>query len=397
MSLQGLNSTASTILSKLYDPAPDQSAAPDANSAGSALGSGAAGQGVSKFYDPAVSNAAPGGPINYGGPAQAPASDPSTANAQANGQGTDGDDVGTMLKKMLLEMMQLITQLLQSQNSNPSSDDSSDASAAPSAPVSGGGGGGGVPTGTAQPDASDPLAGGTIVPPTDVSKAAVAAAPAATDPAAAAPPLGGVASASAPTAAAPAGGDGPTAGTGPRMFNVTNTQDKPINIGQFDKDNKLVAQMTLQPGQTGHMKFENDTTGLLKQADSDGNYQPNASRLEFYNGFINTSDIDGRNASIAATDHNGFNIGDSKSIAGNAPSDITTQDSAGNKTIAGFYDGSTDTMNKGANYMIDQLSQGGQSATGQTYFHPNDDTLGQGNNPMRHTDAMSVDVTFGKA
>lgn len=393
MSLQGLNSTASTILSKLYDPAPDPSAGPDANSAGSAPGFGAGGQGVSKFYDPSVTNATPGGPINYGGPAQAPAGDPSSANAQADGQGSDGTDVGTMLKKILLEMMQLISQLLQSQNSGSSSDDASDASA----PVSGGSGG--VPTGaaTGQPDASDPLASGNIVPPTDVSKATGPADSTATDPAAAAQSPGGVSSAAAPTAAASAVGDGPTAGSGPRMFNVTNTQDKPINIGQFDKDNNLVAQMTLQPGQTGHMKFENDTTGLLKQADADGKYQPNASRLEFYNGFINTSDIDGRNASIAATDHNGFNIGDSHSIAGNAPSDITTQDSAGNKTIAGFYDGSTATMNKGANYMIDQLSQGGQSATGQTYFHPNDDTLGQGNNPMRHTDSMNVDVTFGNA
>ncbi|VTP67109.1 Uncharacterised protein [Serratia rubidaea] len=49
------------------------------------------------------------------------------------------------------------------------------------------------------------------------------------------------------------------------------------------------------------MRYQNDFTGLLKQADADGNYRDDASRLEFYNGFVNTSDIDGRNAAIHAT------------------------------------------------------------------------------------------------
>ncbi|MBD1551699.1 hypothetical protein [Pseudomonas typographi] len=186
-------------------------------------------------------------------------------------------------------------------------------------------------------------------------------------------------------------GGGPVAGSGPRTFNVTNNQDQAIKIGQFDKNDKLVGELSLQPGQTGQMKYENDFTGLLKQADADGNYKPDASRLEFYNGFINTSDIDGRNASIYATDHKGFEVGDKKSIADGAPEGTVSTDSAGNKTVAGWYDGSTPAMRDGGAYMVGQLG------TGMTYMHPTDDQLGDGQNPMRHTDAMTLDVMFGKA
>ncbi len=187
------------------------------------------------------------------------------------------------------------------------------------------------------------------------------------------------------------GANMPSAGSGPRTFNITNTQDHDINIGQFDQHNQLVGELRLKPGQSGQMHYQNDFTGLLKQADSDGNYQDSASRLEFYNGFVNTSDIDGRNAAIYATDHQGFEIGDQQSIADRAPAGIVTQDSAGNKTIAGYYDGSTDIMRQGGQFMTDTLG------TGMTYMHPDDDRLPQGQNPMRHTDAMTLDVTFGKA
>lgn len=187
------------------------------------------------------------------------------------------------------------------------------------------------------------------------------------------------------------GAGGPSAGSGPRAFNITNTQDHDINIGQFDQHNQLVGEITLKPGESGQMRYQNDFTGLLKQADADGNYRDDASRLEFYNGFVNTSDIDGRNAAIHATDHQGFEIGDRQSIADRAPADIVSTDSAGNKTIAGYYDGSSDTMRKGGQFMTDALG------TGMTYMHPDDDRLPEGQNPMRHTDAMTLDVTFGKA
>ncbi|MCA4825067.1 hypothetical protein HF675_03385 [Serratia sp. JUb9] len=194
-----------------------------------------------------------------------------------------------------------------------------------------------------------------------------------------------------PTAHAASAADGPSAGSGPRTFNITNTQDHDINIGQFDQHNQLVGEITLKPGESGQMRYQNDFTGLLKQADADGNYRDDASRLEFYNGFVNTSDIDGRNAAIHATDHQGFEIGDRQSIADRAPADIVSTDSAGNKTIAGYYDGSSETMRKGGQFMTDMLG------TGMTYMHPDDDRLPEGQNPMRHTDAMTLDVTFGKA
>lgn len=198
---------------------------------------------------------------------------------------------------------------------------------------------------------------------------------------------------SAPSKDAPpsSGTNGSSSGNGPHTFNITNTQDHDISIGQFDQHNQLVGELRLKPGESGQMHYQNDFTGLLKQADADGNYQDSASRLEFYNGFVNTSDIDGRNAAIYATDHQGFEIGDQQSIADHAPAGIVTQDSAGNKTIAGYYDGSTDTMRQGGQFMTDTLG------TGMTYMHPDDDRLPQGQNPMRHTDAMMLDVTFGKA
>ena len=181
------------------------------------------------------------------------------------------------------------------------------------------------------------------------------------------------------------------AGSGPYTLNITNDQDHPIEIGQFDQQDKLVAELTLQPGEKGTMNYQQDTTGLLKQADSDGNYQPDASRLEFYNGFINTSDIDGRNAAIYATDGKGFEIGDTQSVADKAPSSIVSTDSAGEKTIAGYYDGSTQKMRDGGEFLTKELG------TGMTYMHPDDDKLGEGRNPMRHTDSKSLNVVFDDA
>jgi hypothetical protein len=181
-----------------------------------------------------------------------------------------------------------------------------------------------------------------------------------------------------------------TAGSGPYSLNITNSQDHLIKIGQFDKNDKLVGELALEPGQKGTMKYEADTTGLLKQAAADGRYKPDASRLEFYNGFINTSDIDGRNAAIHVTDGKGFEIGDKQSIADSAPDSIISRDSAGDKTIAGWYDGSTDKMRQGGDFLTRELG------TRMTYQHPNDDTLEQSDNPMRHTDSMTLDVVFGR-
>ena len=308
-----------------------------------------------------------GGQVNFGGQPAA-LSDSRVAGAQAPADGNDS--LSNQVRDLVQQILQLIAQMMQNNQNAP-----------------GAGGNQGSPGAAQKPAANAAVQPSPAEQPAAPVEQAVAA-PQTASPAAKTAETDSPTSAASSTAAT---GDGPVAGSGPRSFNITNTQDHPIKIGQFDQHDKLTAELTLQPGQKGTMKFENDTTGLLKQADADGQYKPDASRLEFYNGFINTSDIDGRNAAIHATDGKGFEIGDTRSVADKASADIVSADSAGNKTVAGYYDGSTDAMRKGGEFLTQTLG------TGMTYMHPNDDTLGQGNNPMRHTDAMSLDVTFGKA
>lgn len=344
-----------------------------------------------------------GGQISFGGASGAgvqnaqvdfggPSSQLSDSRVNAPQKTADADDgqLSNQVKDLVQQILQLIAQMMQKNQTGTGDQTANSASQAvgSSRPVAN----------AAQQPAVTPQAGDTTGQASTTSPAAATEQPAANSqasnaqaPQTAAPETAPAATSTPETSAATSVGDGPTAGSGPRSFNITNTQDHPIKIGQFDKNDTLTAELTLQPGQKGTMKFENDTTGLLKQAAADGAYKPDASRLEFYNGFINTSDIDGRNAAIHATDGKGFEIGDTKSIADKASNDIVSADAAGDKTVAGFYDGSTDKMQKGGDFLTRELG------TDMTYMHPNDDTLGQGRNPMRHTDSLSLDVTFGKA
>ncbi|WP_157032738.1 hypothetical protein [Erwinia typographi] len=323
------------------------------------------------------------------------------AGSDGNTQNSGGE-LNQQISQLLSEILKMLMQFLQ-QNSGNSTDDSN-GSPATSTDSAGSGSpvasalnnslsSGAADTRSPTADAGAATAGNVAQPPEKAS---------ATTPAQPAPSTaagsGGVdgqssstASTDSAAAASTTQDSGKSVGSGPRSFDITNNEDHDISLGMFDKDNKKVAEMKLKPGEMGTMNYQDNFTGVIKQADADGKYQDSASRLEFYNGFVNTSDIDGRNASISATDHNGFNIGDNKSIADDAPSNIVSEDSAGDKTIAGWYDGSTDTMKAGGQYMEDKLG------TGDTYIHPNDDQLGQGSNPMRHTDAMNIDVSFGKA
>ncbi|WP_296262305.1 hypothetical protein [Pseudomonas sp. UBA5706] len=325
--------------------------------------------------------------VNFGGPSSQ-LNDSRVNAAQPTAAGNDSQ-LSTQVKDLVQQILQLIAQMMQ-KNQNGSSDQTANND---SQPMSASNPAANAAQQPATSQAGDPAGQASATP-----DAAATEQPAATPltgsaqtPQTSTPETTSAASSTSAADTATSVGDAQTAGSGPRSFNITNTQDHPIKIGQFDQHDKLTAELTLQPGQKGTMKFENDTTGLLKQADADGTYKPDASRLEFYNGFINTSDIDGRNAAIHATDGKGFEIGDTKSIADKASNDIVSVDSAGDKTVAGFYDGSTDKMNKGGDFLTQQLG------TDMTYMHPNDDTLGQGKNPMRHTDSMSLDVTFGKA
>ncbi|WP_173634140.1 hypothetical protein [Paramixta manurensis] len=311
----------------------------------------------------------PNNAINFGNTSAHPPVNNLAKSAPNNG----GDDLGQLLRELISQIMMALSKFMQ--GNQPSNDSASggDNSASSPPPVS---------SRPAVPQDN------SVTPPQNEKPQAVSPPPTQST-----PPLSsdGTQKPSGQSSTPAAAGDGPNAGSGPRTFNITNQEDHPIKVGQFDKDNKLVAEMTLQPGQSGQMHYQNDFTGLLKQSDADGKYKDDASRLEFFDGYVNTSDIDGRNAAIYATDHKGFEIGDTKSIADSAPDDIVSRDSAGNKTIAGFYDGSTDKMKEGGEFMTDQLG------TGMTYMHPDDDKLPQGQNPMRHTDSMTLDVTFDDA
>jgi len=181
---------------------------------------------------------------------------------------------------------------------------------------------------------------------------------------------------------------------------ITNTGSQEITVGKFkngDPTTDPSAKVTLQPGETSILHYANGETGFAAKADAAGVFQPNASRLEYEADadgkmkYPDVSYIDGRNASISLTDGAGLVKGDGKSIAGNAPAGAVTTDSAGNKTIAGWYDGSAVQMLAGDAYMQAQLGTAG------AYLHPDDDKLGQGQNPMSATRSATIKVSFGDA
>lgn len=196
------------------------------------------------------------------------------------------------------------------------------------------------------------------------------------------------------------GKSGASAGTGPNAMSITNSQDHAITVGKFKNGESTTdpsAKITLEPHQTGTLRYENGEAGYAAQADAGGKFQPTASRLEYEadkNGemkFPDISYIDGRNASISLTDGAGLNKGDSKSIADGATPDIVTKDSAGNKTVAGWYDGSTSQMRAGGAFMESQLGTSG------AYLHPDDDKLSGAQNPMSGTQSSTIKATFGDA
>jgi len=217
-----------------------------------------------------------------------------------------------------------------------------------------------------------------------------------TVPAAKSAPQPGASNAPAPTPAAPS----TSAGDGPNTMEITNTQSRAITVGKFKNGDSTTvpsAEITLQPGQTGTLHYANGEAGFAAQADASGKFQSNASRLEYEADpdgkmkYPDVSYIDGRNASISLTDGAGLNKGDSKSIAAGAPQSLVTTDSAGSKTIAGCYDGSTSLMQAGGAYMQSQLGTAG------AYLHPNDDTSAKNQNPMSATQSATLKASFGNA
>lgn len=193
-----------------------------------------------------------------------------------------------------------------------------------------------------------------------------------------------------------------SAGSGSNSVTIQNSSNHVEKIGEFLNGGSTttpVAEITLKPGESGTVSYQNGQGGYIAEADASGTYQPTASRLEFYadaNGVNNTdvSYIDGRNASIEVSDGQGKTVGDTKSIASAAPESTLTHDSAGNATVAGWYDGSSSTMQAGGAYMEQQLG------TGNAYIHPNDDQNRADNtNPMTMAQDKSQTYTakFGDA
>ena len=202
-------------------------------------------------------------------------------------------------------------------------------------------------------------------------------------------------------AAATSGTSSTSAGDGPNTTTITNTSNHDEKIGQFlngGSTTQPTAEIDLKPGQTGTLKYENGQGGYDAEADSSGNFQSTASRLEFYADAkgVNNDDvsyIDGRNASIKVSDGNGKTAGDSQSIANNAPSDAITKDAGGRATVTGWYDGSTQDMKDGGAYMESKLG------TGNAYIHPDDDRNATSSNPMTMAQDTSQHYTadFGDA
>lgn len=194
--------------------------------------------------------------------------------------------------------------------------------------------------------------------------------------------------------------DGPVAGSGPNVIEITNTQDQAIQVGKFKNGESTTdpsAAITLQPGQTGKIYYENGEAGYMAQADAAGQYQPDASRLEYEADadgamkYPDVSYIDGRNASISLTDGADFQKGDNLSIADQASADIVRTDPAGNKTITGWYDGSDAKMQQGGAFMEEKLGTAG------AYIHPDDDRREIAANPMSATQSNVLKASFGAA
>ena len=286
---------------------------------------------------------------------------PTGLSAGQGSQPSSASDLTASLESLISEFAQLLAQF-----SKGSASQGSPANAAPATPHAGAG-------------PAAPKAGGSQ-----------ASAPHSNAP----PAAGPHAPASKP------GGSDASAGTGPNTISVTNNQDHAITVGKFKNGESTTdpsAKITLQPHQTGSLKYENGEAGYAAQADASGKFQPTASRLEYEADkdgkmkYPDVSYIDGRNASISLDDGAGLHKGDSKSIADSAPADIVTKDSGGGKTVAGWYDGSTSQMQAGGAFMQQRLGTSG------AYLHPDDDKLSGSQNPMSGTQSSTIKAAFGDA
>lgn len=228
-------------------------------------------------------------------------------------------------------------------------------------------------------------------PPTPAAPAIEAPAPAA---AAAAP-----APAAAPAAPAAESPSGTAAvnGGGPNSLNLRNNTDQPMQVaffrnlapGEHPSFNGPEATFTLKPHESLKVAMPEDWQGRVQKWIGSTQDNANWAEINFEKStkkiWFDESDIPGRNSSIKITAPDGPVAGSDRSLLGQAPADIVTTDSSGQKVIKApqWFTGETNQAS------VDFLDR--TLGTSNAYVLPDD------NNAVRVSEANSLTVDFGEA
>lgn len=266
--------------------------------------------------------------------------------------------------------------------------------------------------GSGTPDSSMPSSSASPTPTPAAGPAVSAAAPpgaaAATTPAvsaeAATPPTtqAATAPASSSPAASPSSSSSPTVtasvdGGGPNSLTINNTTNQPMQVaffknlapGEHPSFNGPDATITIPPGGSADVSMPANWQGRAQKWDGSTQDNSNWAELNFEQStgktWFDESDIPGRNASIQITSDDGQTAGSTKSVLGNAPSDITNTDSSGQKVIDApqWFTGTTNQQS--VNYLDQQIGNS------NAYVLPND------NNAVRVSESHHLTIDFGNA
>ncbi|GBR60510.1 hypothetical protein AA18889_2437 [Acetobacter senegalensis DSM 18889] len=94
-----------------------------------------------------------------------------------------------------------------------------------------------------------------------------------------------------------------SAGSGSNSVTIQNSSNHVEKIGEFLNGGSTttpVVEITLKPGESGTLSYQNGQGGYIAEANASGTYQPTASRLEFYadaNG-VNNTDVSYRSCHV---------------------------------------------------------------------------------------------------
>ncbi|MCY0387051.1 hypothetical protein OVY01_07350 [Robbsia sp. Bb-Pol-6] len=186
-------------------------------------------------------------------------------------------------------------------------------------------------------------------------------------------------------------------GGGPNSLTINNTTDEPMTVAFFRNLSSGTnpsfdgadAQLTIPAGGTAQVSMPADWQGRVQKFDGSTQDKANWGEINFEQStgkvWFDESDIPGRNASIKMTADDGTTAGTDKSVLGDAPSDVVTTDSAGQKVIDApqWFTGGT---NQNAVNYLDQ-SIGNSTA----YVLPDD------NNAVRVSDSHHLTIDMGNA